>query len=211
MRTYVLIPGGGSGPGYWDRLAPLLDGEVIALDLPTGDESAGLSAYADVAVKAIGDRDDMVLVAHSLGGLTAPLIAARVPVREIVFVTAMIPKPGETGGEWWEASGFTALGVDMSDEIATFYNGVDPEGIAIGQASGRDQSGGPMVEPWPLEALPDVPARFLFCTEDRFFPIDFMRGMVAERLPGAVTGEVPAGHMPMLSHPKEVADFINQG
>ncbi|GAB1823701.1 alpha/beta fold hydrolase [Herbidospora sp. RD11066] len=208
MRTYVLIPGGGSGPYYWSRLGPLLDGGVIALDLPTGDESANLSTYADLAVEAINEREDVTLVAHSLGGLTAPLIAARVPVREIVYLTAMIPKPGEMGGEWWEATGYTSLGLDMSDEIATFYNGVDPEGIAIGQASVRDQSGGPMTEPWPLDALPDVPSRFLYCTEDRFFPLDFMRRVVAERLPGVVTGEVPAGHMPMLSHPQEVAKFI---
>ncbi|WP_030455063.1 alpha/beta fold hydrolase [Herbidospora cretacea] len=208
MRTHVLIPGGGAGPGYWSRLVPLLDGGVIALDLPTADPSAGVPEYADLAVEAVGDRTDVVVVAHSLGGLTAPVVAARVPARAIVLITAMVPKPGETGGEWWEATGHNALGIDSSDEKAVFYNGVDPEGIAIGDAASRDQSFTPFAapgQPWP-----EVPVRFLFCTEDRFFPIDFMRRVVADRLPNAVTGEIPAGHMPMLSHPKEVASFINQ-
>ncbi|WP_063813825.1 alpha/beta fold hydrolase [Herbidospora daliensis] len=208
MRTYVLIPGGGAGPGYWSRLAPLLDGEVIALDLPTGDPAAGVPEYADLAVEAVGDRTDVVVVAHSLGGLTAPRVAARVPARAIVLLTAMVPKPGETGGEWWENTGHHELGVDSSDEMAVFYNGVDPEGVAIGEAATRDQSF--TVFDAPGEAWPNVHVRFLFCTEDRFFPIDFMRRMVDDRLPHAETADIPAGHMPMLSHPKEVADFINR-
>ncbi|TKK89484.1 alpha/beta hydrolase [Herbidospora galbida] len=208
MRTYVLIPGGGAGPGYWSRLVPLLDGEVIALDLPTADPAAGVPEYADIAVEAVGDRQDVVVVAHSLGGLTAPLVAARVRARAIVLITAIVTKPGESGLEWWEATGHSALGIDSSDERAVFYNGVDPEGIAIGDAATRDQSFTPFEavgQPWP-----NVHVRFLFCTEDRFFPIDFMRRVVDERLPHAETADVPAGHMPMLSHPKEVADFINQ-
>jgi hypothetical protein len=27
-----------------------------------------------------------------------------------------------------------------------------------------------MVSPWPLDAWPNVPTRFVLCTEDRFFP-----------------------------------------
>lgn len=36
-----------------------------------------------------------------MGGFTAPLVYERVPVRALVFVNAMIPKPGERPGEWF--------------------------------------------------------------------------------------------------------------
>src|SRR5207253_11147499 len=96
---------------YWHRVVPLLEQvghEAIAVDLPGDDESAGLSVYTDCALRALGERQDVVLVASSLGGFTAPLVCAQVPVRTLVFVNAMIPLPGETAGEWWGNTGSEA-------------------------------------------------------------------------------------------------------
>src|SRR6188472_2860583 len=102
MASFVFVPGAGGVAWYWHRVVALLDEaghEAIAVDLPGDDDGAGLSAYADRVLEAIGTRD-VVLVAQSLGGFTAPLVCARVPVRMLVFVNAMIPVPGETAGEW---------------------------------------------------------------------------------------------------------------
>ena len=101
MSTFVLIPGAGGAAWYWHRVAPRLRDaghQAIAVDLPGDDEIAGLPAYARRVVAAIGDRDDVVLVAQSLGAFTAPLVAERVPVLGLVLVNAMIPTPGETPG-----------------------------------------------------------------------------------------------------------------
>src|SRR5580700_8611632 len=98
-RTFVLIPGAGGTAWYWHRVVPLLreaGHEAIAVDLPGDDPTAGLPEYASLVASAIGSRDNVVLVAMSLGGFTAPLVAAKVPVSAIVFVNAMIPRPGET-------------------------------------------------------------------------------------------------------------------
>src|SRR5215218_7520235 len=99
MATYVLIHGSGSDSWYWHRVAPELSGrghEVVAPDLPTGDDSAGLLEYADAVVAATGERRDVVLVAQSLAGFVAPLVREHVPVRLMVLVTAMVPRPGES-------------------------------------------------------------------------------------------------------------------
>ena len=105
MATFVCIHGAGGGASSWDLVAAELRAaghDVVAMDLPCDDDAAGLAEYTDAVVEAIGDRrDDLVLVAQSLGGFTAPLVADRVPVELIVLVTAMIPAPGETGGDWW--------------------------------------------------------------------------------------------------------------
>ncbi|MFI0448770.1 alpha/beta hydrolase [Actinomadura sp. 6N118] len=204
MANFVLIPGGGSGPWYWSLLVDELRArghDGVAVDLPSEDDSAGLSEYADAAVDAIGDRRDLVVVGHSLGGFTAPLVCARVPVDLLVMLTAMIPAPGETANDWWANTGHESLDGD------TFFHDVPPELAAESTKDERDQSGTPMGEPWPLPAWPDVPTRFLLCSEDRFFPAEFMRRVVKDRL-GVTPDEIATGHMPMLARPKELADRL---
>ena len=76
MATYVLIHGAGSDSWYWHRVAPTLRAlghDVVAPDLPVSDDAAGLCEYADTVVDAIGGRTDLVVVAQSMGGFTAPL------------------------------------------------------------------------------------------------------------------------------------------
>src|SRR5262245_20726914 len=117
MATFVLIPGAGGAAWYWHRVTPLLEAagnEAIAVELPADDEQAGLPAYADLVVDAIGDRTDIVLVAMSLGGFTAPLVCERAPLRMLVFVNAMIPVPGETAGAWWENTGSEAARMEAA-------------------------------------------------------------------------------------------------
>jgi pimeloyl-ACP methyl ester carboxylesterase len=80
MTTYVLIHGGGGVASSWDLVTAELRArghDVVAVDLPIEDESAGLNEYADTVVEAIGDRTNLVVVAHSLGGFTGPLVCAR--------------------------------------------------------------------------------------------------------------------------------------
>ena len=64
-----------------------------------------------------------------------------------------------------------------------------------------------MAAPWPLDAWPNVPTKFVLCTEDRFFPADFIRRVVPERL-DIVPDEIAAGHCVALSRPKELADIL---
>jgi hypothetical protein len=95
-------------PLYWRDVVPFIRSAghgPIAVDLPGNDRRGGLAEYADIVIRAIDERDDVVLVAQSLAGFTAPVVCSRAPVRMVVFVNAMIPKPGETAGAWWEATG----------------------------------------------------------------------------------------------------------
>ena len=108
MASFILVPGAGGMAWYWHRAVPLIRGtghEAIAVDLPGDDRHAGLAAYADIVIRAIAKRSDAILIAQSLAGFTAPLVCAGAPVRLLVFVNAMIPKPGETAGQWWGATG----------------------------------------------------------------------------------------------------------
>jgi hypothetical protein len=147
-----------------------------------------------------------VIVAHSLGAFTAPLVCARVPARLLVLAAGMVPRPGETASEWWTTSGYTeAEKPDYSaDTITLFMHDAPPERAAEMLARGRDQSGTPMDEPWPLDAWPDVPTRYLLFADDRLFPAAFTRALARERL-GVVADEMPGSHCAYLGRPQELA------
>jgi pimeloyl-ACP methyl ester carboxylesterase len=209
MATYVLIPGAGDSAWSWGFVAAALrerGHDTIAVDLPCDDDSAGLTEYADTVVDAIADRTDLVVVAHSLGGFTAPLVCARVPAQLLVLTAGMVPRPGETASDWWTTSGYTEAARDKPDydEIAVFMHDVPPDLAAEMLAKGRHQSGTPTDEPWPLDAWPDVPTRYLLFRDDRFFPAEFARRLARERL-GVVADEIDGSHCAYLSHPDELA------
>ncbi|MEP6659427.1 MAG: alpha/beta hydrolase [Acidimicrobiales bacterium] len=209
MATFVLIHGAGSDSWYWHLVVPELRDrghDVVAVDLPCDDDSAGLSEYADTVVEAIGDRTDLVVVAQSLGGFTAPLVCDRVPVDLMVLVAAMVPKPGESPGKWWANTGWDNSPVDGGFEVMkTFFHDVPPDVAAGAMARGeRKQSDTPFEKPWPLAKWPAVPTKFLLCRDDRFFPAEFMRRVVRQRL-GITPDEIDSGHLPAFSHPKELA------
>src|SRR4051794_27282594 len=136
--TFVLVPGAGGDGFYWHLLAPLLGPDTICVDLPAGDAGAGLAAYADAIVAAADGASEVVLVAQSMGGFSAPLAAARLDVRRIVLVNAMVPRPGETFNAWWWAVGQGPAsrayaeqdGRDPDapfDVVETFFHDVPPE------------------------------------------------------------------------------------
>lgn len=223
--TYVLIPGAASDSWYWHLVAPRLEAlghEVIAPDLPCEDDDATFSDYADVVVEAIGPRDDhedLVVVAQSLGGFTGPLVCDRVPARLLVLLAAMVPAPGETGGEWWgnvgqaearqaqaEQEGRT-LG-DGFDPLVDFFHDVPADVTAAALARpALDQSGRPFADPWPLATWPDVPTRALIGTHDRFLPAELQRRVIRERL-GLTPDEIPTGHLPALAAPDAVVAHL---
>jgi pimeloyl-ACP methyl ester carboxylesterase len=208
MTTFVLIHGGGGSAWDWHLLDTELRGrghDVVAVDLPVEDESAGLRDYAATVVEAIGDRRDLVVVAHSWGGFIGPLVCDRVKAGLLVMLTAMIPAPGEPPADWWANTGFGKR--DMDDPIALFMHDVPAELAAEAMTRGREHTDKAMGEPWPLDRWPDVPTRFLLCRDDRWHEPGFMRELVRVRL-GITPDEMNGGHCPALARPKELADRL---
>jgi pimeloyl-ACP methyl ester carboxylesterase len=186
----------------------------VAVDLPCDDDRAGLTEYADTVVEAIEGRRELILVAQSMGGITAPLVCARRPVELLVLVAAMVPAPGETPGDWWANTGQGEAmraqarreGREVGEEAdlgVLFMHDVPPDLAAEAMARAKHQSATPFGEPWPLPAWPDVATRFLLCRHDRLFPAEFQRRVVGERL-GIVPDEMDSGHLPALARPAEL-------
>ncbi len=226
MAHFVLVPGAGGSAWYWSRLVPELRArghDALAVDLPAADPAAGLAEYTDVVVAAMdaagltgADRPRVVLVAQSMGGLTGPLVCRRVPVDLLVMLNAMTPRPRESGGEWWTVTGHDEArleqarrgGWDVADLTDAFFHDVPPDVVAEAMAAGEpDQSGTPFTTPWPDLDLQALPVRFLQARDDRFFPLEFQRRIVRERL-GMDLDEMPGGHLVALSRPADLADRL---
>lgn len=151
MTTFALIHGAGDGAWYWHLLVAELRErgyDAVAMDLPSDDESAGLSEYADAVVAAVGDRSGLVVVGQSFGGFTGPLVCDRMPVELLVLVAGMIPASGEPPQDWWantryETANDGSAADEEEDVIATYYNDVPLELAAEALARERPQSGTP--------------------------------------------------------------------
>jgi pimeloyl-ACP methyl ester carboxylesterase len=221
MATFALIHGGGDVGWYWHLVEPVLrqfGHDVVAPDLPCDDDTATLLDYAGTVVDAIGEKRDLIVVAQSFGGFTAPLVADRIPVDLLVFVAAMVPAPGEKPADWWENTGYRQAVEEQArrdggltgseDPFVAYYHDVPRALAEEAMSRERSESDAAYNSPWPLDSLPAVPTRFVVCTEDRFFPAPFMRRVAAERL-GVVPDEIEAGHCVALSRPRDLGNLLD--
>jgi pimeloyl-ACP methyl ester carboxylesterase len=223
MATFVLIPGAGGLAWEWHRLGPELEARghvAVPIDLPAGDDGSGLAEYADWTAASIGERTDVVLVAQSFGGFTAPLVCERARVELIVMLNAMVPKAGETFGEWWSNTGqgpaqrehAAAIGLsaaDLADDRAVYYHDLPPDLVEEALALEPQQSSTPLDQPWPLDRWPDVPTRVLSGRDDRMFPAAFQRRVAKERL-GLDADAIAGGHMVALANPIGLAERLDR-
>jgi pimeloyl-ACP methyl ester carboxylesterase len=215
--TFVLVPGAGGNPWYWHLVVDRLQAaeyDAIAVDIPGDDESADLPDYVDAVVTAADGRDDVVLVAQSLGGFPAVLACHRVAVSRLVLVNAMTPAPGETPGEWWGNTGQREArkafdreqGRDPEaefDVVVSFLHDLPPELMTESEQHARVQADRPFGTPADFTTWPDVPTHVVIGRDDRIFPVAFQQRLAQERV-GVVGDVVPGGHLVALSYPDEL-------
>jgi pimeloyl-ACP methyl ester carboxylesterase len=227
MTTFALVHGGWHGAWCWERLTPFLQQAghaVVAMDLPSEDGAATFDAYADVVCAALtGCDDDVVLVGHSFGGNTVPLVAARRPVRHLVYLCAMVPDIGRSvfdqlGDEMAMLNPAYQEGLSVPDEQlrqvwidhdiarAMFYGDCDELTIKAALDRLRPQSAYPALQPFQLAEFPAVSTTYVVCSEDQILRPEWSR-QTAERL-GAELIELPGDHSPFYSRPSVLADVL---
>lgn len=190
MTIFALVHGGAHGRWCWEQVVPELQRRghlAIAPDLPIEDDDANLDDWAATVIGQVpdsADADDIVLVGHSMAGLVLPVIAARRPLRRMVFLGAIVPAIGITPLEQhsrqpdmilidgvadsFEHGELPAHGGDMSWERARhyFYQDVDEAVARRAWRRLRRQSLAVLQRPFPLTFWPDVPATYIVMTDD---------------------------------------------
>lgn len=197
------------------------------MDLPCDDPAAGAQRYAEVVDRALPRVDDLILVGHSLGGLTIPLVAALRPVRRLVFLCALIPEFGRSLADQ------LASDPALYDPVLRSHPGrmTDPEGTTWfrDEAAVRDvfchdcapadvrwvfsrlrpQAVAPRREPCPLPAWPPGERAYVLCREDRAVSPAWSRRAARERL-GVEPIELDGSHSPFVSRPTDLAAVLDR-
>ncbi len=235
MATFLLVHGACHGGWCWEKIAPLLERRghsVSAPDLPglgsdtTPPANVTLADNVEKLSRLVDKMDDrVVLVGHSLGGVTVSALAEarRRKFKALVYVTAIVPTSGKTGRDMTalEPDALLALSREVSpdgktysfarDKIATlFYADVPPEDRYRATERLRPQPLSISTTPVTLteERFGSVPRWYVECTHDNALRISLQRLMVKATPCTAVSME--CGHSPFYSHPEELAEHLDQ-
>jgi pimeloyl-ACP methyl ester carboxylesterase len=212
--TFALVHGGAHGSWCWARVVDALhEGghRGIAVDLPCEDDQAGAAEYAAVVSRSLSGIDDaVVVVGHSLGGLTIPLVALTRPVARLIFVAALLPVPGKSLRDQQAVEPhmmfpYSGGRPGLRDR---FYNTCSPEDTDEAMTRIRDQALKPYIEPSPLSQWPAVPCSYIVCGEDHACNPDWARSAARERLGTEPIELSGTGHSPFIDRPAELAGLL---
>jgi len=219
MTTFCLVHGSTQDSSGWDLLVPELERlghQTIRMDLPN-DPAASATQYADWIADAIpADLQDATVVAHSASGLFLPLVPSLHPIRRLVFLAAVLPCIGVSLIDQLKADSSMMnlewLGKNpvADDQIARqfLFHDCSPATAAWALTTRRlTNARQAIVETCPLEQWPAVPCNYILCTGDRTIQPDWSRHAARERL-GCEALELPGGHCPHVSRPRELAEML---
>jgi pimeloyl-ACP methyl ester carboxylesterase len=239
MSSFLLIHGGSTTARHWDLLVPRLDHPTVAPNLPGRlDRPADLTsitmadavtAVADAALAA--DLEDIVVVAHSSGGLVVPglVLALRGRVRHVLFVSASIPPEGGNGLDCMKEAHrnailalqkrsqetgepFVAPGVCPEPErLRTQYGTrLTDEQLAFASDASRwcNDTFNLYFEAASWADVIGIPRTYVRNLRDRAVPIDLQDTMI-QRLPGTGTITLDGGHIPAIAAPEVLAALLN--
>jgi len=234
MPALVLVHGGAHAGDCWDltvdeihRQAPDLD--VLAVDLPgrrgkPGDlRTLTVGECVDSAVADIEGAgfDDIVIAAHSMGGLTVPGVVTKLGaqrVHEMILATAFVPPEGSaivdtlTGPLAWFARRGAKNGKPggLNPLVANlvFLNGLPRTRRRWMLERLCAETPHIPVEPVSRNGMPDVPRTWILTTRDRSLSTRSQRRSI-EAIGGVQTIiEMDTCHDLMVSEPERLAEIL---
>lgn len=221
--TLVFVHGAWHGSWCWDHLRQILEERgwtTTAVELPTvhapDKTSLGMTADADAvraAIEAI--NGDVVVVAHSYGGVPTTQGADATNVAHIVFISAFVLDEGESlfdavGGvkpDWWQVyDGVTAAGTEARPAQGLFYADVPAAQADTAAARLTTQSLRAFYDEVTVTSWRGRPTTYVITEQDAVFPVEAQEALAARA--GAKPLRMATSHSPFLSSPHKIADII---
>jgi pimeloyl-ACP methyl ester carboxylesterase len=216
-RNVVLVHGAWADGSSWAEVIPLLQ----AADLKVTAVQNPLTSLADSVAatrRALALQDGpTVLVAHSWAGTVISETGIDPKVTALVYVAARAPDAGEDfvalSGKFpvgpvragiQQHDGFTELSEESFLEY--FANGVAHEKAKVLYAVQEPTAASLFGERTTAAAWHSKPSWYAVSKLDQTINPDLER-FLAKRM-NATTVEVNAGHLSLVSHPREIADLI---
>lgn len=228
--TFVFVHGGAHGAWCWDRVRPHLDRPSVAVDLPGRGsrpsplESVTLQDFEDAVIEEVEAQGEgpVILVGHSLAGITLPRVAERIPDRlaHLVFIACTVPDEGvavlndlSPDVELLASQNLEhPVAMTLPDEIARsmFCNDMDEEQTRFVLSHLSAEAWQPMQTPSRLAGLRQgLPATYLKLLRDQSVPPELQDKMIANVGQPRVI-EMDAGHNAMVSQPEALARILNE-
>ncbi len=235
MATFMLVHGASHGGWCWEKVAPLLEASghrVCAPDLPglgndpTPPANVTLADNVEKLSRLLDKMDEpVVLVGHSLGGITISALAEarRRKLKALVYLCAILPQPGKTGRDmsgldpdamWRLSRQVSPDGLTYTfarDKIpGLFYADVSPEDRYRAMERLRPQPLAISTTPVTLteERFGSVPRWYIECTLDNAVKIGLQRQMLKLTPCKVITME--CGHSPFYSNPEELVEHLEE-
>ncbi len=218
VKNVVLVHGAWADGSSWSKIIPLLEAKglhAVAVHNPLN------SLADDVAStnRLINAQDGPVLlVGHSYGGVVITEAGNNPKVAGLVYVAAFAPDEGETGGGLAQKfpatpifgelrpieDGFLMLSPKGVNE--DFAQDLSPGERSLILATHSATQGAVLGTPIQKAAWRSKPSWFVIASNDRAIAPE-QEISTAKRM-GAKTLTLASSHLPMLSHPDEVAEFV---
>jgi pimeloyl-ACP methyl ester carboxylesterase len=189
------------------------------MDLPREDAGAGPKEYARAVAAALSAIDEeVVVVGHSMGGVTIPNVAALRPVSRLVYLCALVPLPGKSWdetrlpdpmvGEEFEAAiegRPDGRSVTRREVIGSLYQDSSSElGAAAWERCGPQSYG--ITQQASLD-FPPTPASYILTLRDRALLPEW-QGQTAREQLGVEPIELDSDHSPFLARPAALAELL---
>lgn len=224
MTTFCLLHSSGQGPEGWKLVRDALEARrhrvlTPAFHIKETDKTAAW--HAETIVEQLRESrctpSDAVCVGHSAAGIFLPIVANLLNMRRMVFLAALIPRPGVSILDQFRAdrSMFQPewVGKDpMNDDVALqfLYHDCPQDRINWVLSTRVDfYAKRAMDEPCPLVTWPPIASSYILCTEDRTINPEWQRKASRKWL-GVEALELPGGHCPNVSRPEALADVLQQ-
>jgi hypothetical protein len=224
MTTFCLLHSSGQGPEGWKLVRDALEARhhrVLTPAFSIEETDKGAAWHAQTIVEQLRNSQcepsTFVCVGHSAAGIFLPIIADLWKPRHMVFLVALIPRPGVSILDQFRAdpSMFQPawIGKDpMNDDVALqfLYHDCPRDRIAwVLSTRVRFYAKRAMEEPCPLVTWPAVPASYILASDDRTINPVWQRKASHEWL-GVDAIELPGGHCPNVSRPEILADTLER-
>ena len=218
--TIVLVHGAWADGSSWNKVILLLQ----AKDLPVVAVQIALTSIEDdVAAtnRIIAETEGpIILVGHSWGGMAVTQAGVDPKVAALVYISAFAPDVGESGSSLISAhptppalstmvtgsAGFVYQTIDgVLKNIAPDIPAAEARALAVTQ---RRLAGKAFGQTVTVAAWKSKPSWFIVTADDRVVSAE-LQAAEAKRMEARIT-VLQSSHMPLLSHPGEVATVIEE-
>lgn len=220
VKNIVLVHGAFADGSSWSKVIPLLQAKglhVVAVQNPLTSLADDVAATKRAIALVDGP---VILVGHSYGGAVITEAGTDPKVVGLVYVAAFAPGDGESVGSITKPYPPAPLGAELRPDAQGFLS-VTPKGIAEdfaqdlsdqekqlltatqGPTSAADFGATITTAAWKTK-----PSWFVIAGNDRAIPPELEKAEAAAMKATSIT--VASSHVAMLSHPREVAELIEQ-